>query len=131
MWRPVIAFVSGLVVWIIIASLLNRLLRFGLPGYLAAEPAMAFTLSMQCARLLVGAAASLAAGFTIARISAAGSRLPLGLGALLLVLFIPVHYKMWAAFPVWYHLAFLLTLVPLVVAGARIARAALPEQRGI
>jgi hypothetical protein len=40
MWRQVIAFVSALIAWVLVASLLNRLLRIGLPGYAAAEPAM-------------------------------------------------------------------------------------------
>lgn len=47
MRRQVIAFVSALIAWVLVASLLNRLLRIGLPGYAAAEPAMGFTLSMQ------------------------------------------------------------------------------------
>jgi hypothetical protein len=32
----------------------------------------------------------------------------------------------WHVFPVWYHLTFLLTLVPLIVLGARVTQARLP-----
>jgi hypothetical protein len=120
MWRQVIAFACGLVTWVLVASALNRLLRSGMPGYAAAEPVMAFTLSMQCARLALGALASVSAGYVLVRVAPSGHRVPLVLGATLLAMFVPVHYNLWNKFPVWYHLLFLLTIVPLVLAGARI-----------
>jgi hypothetical protein len=120
MWRRVIALVSALLAWGIIASLLNRLLRVVLPGYAAAEPAMDYTLSMQWARLALGALASISAGYILARLGPDARRLPLILGALLLAMFLPVHYNLWNKFPIWYHLLFLLTIIPFVVAGARI-----------
>jgi hypothetical protein len=120
MRRQILAFLSALVIWILVASVLNRLLRAGLPGYAAAEPAMTFTLSMQWARLALSAIASLSAGYALARLAPGAPRLPLALGGLLLIGFLPVHYNLWDKFPVWYHLAFLLTLVPLVVLGARV-----------
>ncbi len=118
--RQVTAFVIALIAWILVASVLNRLLRITVPGYAAAEPGMDFTLSMQCARLALGAAASLSAGFILARLAPNGRWLPLIFGALLFAMFLPEHYKVWDKFPIWYHLLFLLTIVPLVVAGARI-----------
>jgi hypothetical protein len=120
MRRQVIAFVSALITWGLVASLLNRLLRVGLPGYAAAEPALAFTLSMKWARLALGAMASVSAGYVLARLAPNARRLPLILGALLLATFLPVHYNLWNKFPVWYHVLFLLTIVPLVLAGAQI-----------
>jgi hypothetical protein len=44
------------------------------------------------------------------------------LGAVLLAAFIPVHIQLWAKFPVWYHLVFLGTLVPLVALGGTFTR---------
>ena len=55
MKRAVYALVSGLVVWILVVSLLNRGLRIGISGYALAEPTMTFTLGMKVARLIVGA----------------------------------------------------------------------------
>ena len=120
MVRKIIAFVCGLVAWVLVASLLNRLLRVGLPGYASAEPMMAFTLSMKWARLALGALASLSAGFVVALTAPNSGRVPLALGVLVLVVFLPVHYSLWDKFPIWYHLIFLLTIVPLVLAGARL-----------
>jgi hypothetical protein len=36
----------------------------------------------------------------------------------LLALFIPNHYLLWDKFPVWYHLTFLVSLLPLTLLGA-------------
>ena len=122
MVRLIITFIAGLVSWVVIATLLNYLLRFGLPGYAAAEPSMDFSLLMQFARLALGAAASIGTGSIAARFAPAHTRLPLALGVTLLVLFTPVHYGLWDNFPVWYHLFFLATIIPFVLAGARLAK---------
>jgi hypothetical protein len=124
--RSTLAFIAGLLGWIVIASVLNRLLRLGLPGYLAAEPTMAFTVTMMWARLVLAAVSSLAAGFIVARLAPTATRLPMALGALLLVAFIPIHYQLWDKFPPWYHLIFLLSLVPLVTLGGRLGTARKP-----
>ena len=44
-------------------------------------------------------------------------------GVLLLIGFIPVHISLWDRFPVWYHLTFLLSLVPLTYLGGTIIKA--------
>src|SRR5215469_9696830 len=122
MKRAVYALVAGLVVWALVASLLNRGLRLGLPGYAAAEPTLSFTLGMKIARLILGAAASLAAGAAAGLIAPMRKGLPWLLGAIVFAAFIPIHIQLWPKFPVWYHLVFLGTLVPLVAPGAALAR---------
>jgi hypothetical protein len=120
------ALAAGLVMWFLIATLLNWLLRLGLTGYASAEHSMTFTLPMLTARLLTGALASLGAGHIAARLAPVNPRPSLALGVLLLLLFIPVHYGLRDKFPVWYHAAFLISLVPLVMAGAWTARRYIP-----
>jgi uncharacterized membrane protein YphA (DoxX/SURF4 family) len=106
----------------LVATLLNFGLRAGIAGYTQAEPELTFTLGMKVARLILGALASLAAG------AAAGLIAPLKtaprwvLGAMILAVFIPVHVQLWAKFPVWYHLVFLGTLLPLVLLGGTLTR---------
>ena len=39
-------------------------------------------------------------------------------GGMVFAMFLPVHIAIWNKFPVWYHLTFLVTLVPLVVVGS-------------
>ena len=122
MKRSILGLIMGLAVWVLVASLLNRGLRFGLEGYAAAEPQMTFTHAMMAARLALGALASLAAGAVTRAVAPSSTRVLWVLGAVLLAAFIPVHVQLWTKFPVWYHLVFLGTLVPLVVLGGTITR---------
>lgn len=122
MIRSILAFVAGLALWVVVATLLNFGLRAGLPGYAQAEPTMTFTLGMKAARLILGALASLAAGAGAGLIAPLRKGLPWLLGAIILAAFIPAHIRIWAKFPVWYHLVFLGTLVPLVALGAALTR---------
>ncbi|MGC2698328.1 MAG: hypothetical protein WA738_21280 [Candidatus Angelobacter sp.] len=122
MKRSIFAVAAGLVVWVLVATLLNFGLRAGIAGYTVAEPTMTFTLGMKVARLILGALASLAAGAAAGLIAPSKTGPRWVLGAIILALFIPVHIQLWAKFPVWYHLVFLGTLVPLVALGAALTR---------
>jgi hypothetical protein len=117
------AFAAGFLVWVLVASLLDRVLRLALSGYAAAEPTMHFTLPMLLARLTIATLASVIAGAVAAALAPRGSRTPWVLGAVLLLVFIPTHVKLWPFFPLWYHLTFLLTLLPLVILGALLVQA--------
>jgi len=128
MKRAILAFVAAFLAWVVVVSLIDRGLRLFLDGYALAEPDMAFTLGMMAARLVMAAVTSLIAGAVAAAIAPADTRVPWLLGALLLVLFLPSHAMLWSRFPVWYHLTFLLTLVPLVVLGSRLWRSLAPAR---
>ncbi len=119
MKRGICAVCLGLAGWVLVASALNRLLRLMLPGYAAAEPLMQFTLGMLAARLMLGALASIAAGTIAIRLAPDSPWPTRTLGIVLLVLFSPLHARLWSVFPAWYHLTFLLGLVPCVLLGAR------------
>ena len=122
MKRSIFALLAGLALWVLVASLLNRGLRAGLAGYALAEPTMNFTLGMKVARLVLAALASRAAGAAAGLIAPSRRGLPWLLGAIILAAFIPVHVQLWTKFPIWYHLIFLGTLVPLVALGAMLTR---------
>jgi hypothetical protein len=123
MLRSALSLTAGLVTWVLAASVLNRLLRAGFDGYALAEPSLAFTFAMQCARLLVGGLSSLATGWVVGRVQPARPQLAWIAGGIIFVMFVPVHYGLWDRFPVWYHLTFLLSIVPLVVTGRGLTRA--------
>jgi hypothetical protein len=123
MKRALLAFVVSALVWVLVVSVLDRALRIIVPGYAAAEPGMAFTLGMMTARLLIAAITSLAAGAAAAVIAPSSPRVPWVLGIVLLAVFIPEHFRLWRLFPLWYHLTFLVTLLPLLVLGARLTQA--------
>src|SRR5215469_7058544 len=118
MWRTIAGILAGFVAWWVVATVLDWGLRLWLPGYLAAEPAMLFTLTMKIARLSLGALSSIAAGALVRWIAPANRLAPWILGLVLLALFVPDHIHLWSRFPIWYHLTFLVTLAPLVALGA-------------
>ena len=87
----------------------------------AAERTLQFTLSMKWARLLIAVATSLVAGAVTRWISPLSRRAPLIVGSAVLAMFVPLHIAIWSKFPVWYHLTFLLTIIPAVLVGALLA----------
>jgi hypothetical protein len=122
MWRTVASIVAGLVAWAVIVTILNFGLRAAIPGYHAAEATLQFTLAMKIGRLTEAALTSLAAGAVVGWIDASRKWAPWLVGFIVLLMFLPVHMSLWSKFPVWYHLAFLVPLAPLVALGGSLAR---------
>ena len=120
MAKNIIGVVAGLAVWMIVATIAGVIMRVAWPAYASVASAMTFTLPMMIARLSIGALATIAMGVVTAVIapSLIAKLMP---GILMLALFIPQHVMLWQKFPVWYHLTFLLSLVPLTYAGAHFA----------
>lgn len=122
MLRTMGAIAGGLLAWLVIVSMLNLVLRIGIVGYREAEPTFAFTMNMMLARLLIAVLTSLAAGVIARAIAPDSEAAPIAVGLALLATFLPAHVAIGARLPLWYHLAFLVTLVPLVWAGGRLGR---------
>jgi hypothetical protein len=120
MLRSISGVAAGFIAWMLVATLGNIVLRMAWPGYSEAESEMRFTTAMMLARLLLGVAASLAAGLTCSWITRRNNRALIGLAGILLIFFVPVHYRLWETFPLWYHVAFLISLVVVTPLGARL-----------
>jgi hypothetical protein len=131
MLRSIGAFLAGLAAWVVVVTLLDRALRIGIPGYALAEPAMQFTLGMKVARLTIAAITSVAAGAVVGAIARPqpGTVVTFVLGALLVAGFVPTHVRLWSVFPLWYHLSFLVPLVPLLLLGQWLTRSRSPAPR--
>jgi hypothetical protein len=117
--KAVIGVVAGLAVWITVVAVAGLIMRSSWPAYVRVADAMTFTLPMMLARLSIGALATLAAGWVTAAIAPRPMLVRLMPGLILLAAFIPQHIALWNNFPVWYHLTFLLSLVPLTYLGGR------------
>ena len=122
MWRTIGGMVAGFFAWGLVVTLLNFGLRAAIPGYHAAEATLQFTMAMKAGRLIEAAIASLAAGALIGWLTPSPKWAPWVVGLVILAMFLPVHVQLWNAFPVWYHLTFLVPLVPLVVLGNQLMR---------
>ena len=120
--RGIGALIAAIVLWFVVATAGHRLMCALWPAYAGATPLLSFTLPMKLARLLLSTVCTLIAGAAARRMSLA-RWLPVTLGCALIALFAPEHYKIWDRLPVWYHLTFLCSLIPLTVLGARLVSA--------
>jgi hypothetical protein len=118
MKRSILACFAGLLTWMGVVTVINRVLRLSISNYTAAEQTLQFTLSMKWARLLMAIVTSLVAGALTRWVSPSSRWAPLMVGSIVLAMFLPFHIAIWSRFPVWYHLTFLLTLIPAVLVGA-------------
>ena len=118
MKRSILACLAGLFAWIVVVTVINRVLRLSLPNYTTAEQTLQFTLGMKWARLLMAIVTSLLAGAVTRWISLSSRWAPLIVGSVVLAMFAPWHIANWSKFPAWYHLTFLLTIIPAVLVGA-------------
>src|SRR3984885_6399714 len=118
MKRSILACLAGLLTWVGVVTVINRMLRLSLPNYTAAEHTLQFTLGMKWARLLMAIVTSVVAGAVTSWISRPSRWAPLIVGSVVLAMFLPWHIGNWSKFPAWYHLTFLLTIIPAVLVGA-------------
>jgi hypothetical protein len=124
MKRSILACLAGLLAWVVVVTVINRVLRLSLPNYTAAEHTLQFTLAMKWARLGMAIVTSLMAGAVTRWISPSSRWASLIVGSVVLAMFLPAHIVLWSKFPVWYHLTFLLTIIPAAVVGSL-----LPQRR--
>jgi hypothetical protein len=122
MARGTLGVVVGLAVWVSVVTVAGLVMRETWPAYASVADAMTFTLPMMIVRLTVGALATLTMGLATSVVSRRSLVATLAAGALLLLVFIPEHIRLWDKFPVWYHLTFLLSLVPLAYLGGVTSR---------
>ncbi len=118
MGRDILAVVAGFTVWTACWLAYNAALReFGLLPQEDTSPIGSVTPLLV---LLIGSSLfSLAAGYVAAWVSdSSGYVVALILGAVLVGVGAFVQSRVWKLMPVWYHLSFLLLLVPATLAGA-------------
>jgi hypothetical protein len=121
MARKILGVIAGLIAWLIIVLAAGAIMRVSWPAYASVADLMTFTLPMLIARLAISTVATLVAGLVTASIITRPLLATLMPGVLLLVGFVPQHVALWDTFPVWYHLTFLLSLVPLTYAGGKMS----------
>jgi len=120
MAKKALGVIAGLAVWVGVVTIAGFAMRASWPAYASVADAMTFTLPMMIVRLTVGALATITMGMVTSAITRRSMAASVVAGALLLLAFIPQHVMIWEKFPIWYHLTFLLSLVPLTVFGGRL-----------
>ena len=113
----------GFLAFVFLVTAGNRVLRAAWHAYAAVEKERAFSLAMLLARLALSFVSTVAAGW-VAAVVAKKAQAAWILGAAWLVMFAPYHLLVvWAKYPAWYHLIFLLSLLPLSIWGGKLTRA--------
>jgi len=123
--KQVFAVATGFILWSVLWLGLNQLLL--VLGVMPATTSQPLSDPKPLVLLLIGSVLiSLLSGYVTSRISGVEWALPAGaLGVLLLATGVFVQLKLWYLIPLWYHLLFLLLLMPMTILGARLrARAA-------
>jgi hypothetical protein len=101
----------GVLSWVAVGSAALFALRMLWTAYALAAPTKAYTTAMLLGRLTVAVADSATAGCVAARV--AGPQAAWCLGVVLIAGSTAVHLTLvWTHYPVWYHLGYLLPLVP-------------------
>lgn len=67
---------------------------------------------------------SLISGYLAAFVANENNRTTMILGVLLLLVGLGVQIMAWSMFPIWYHLVFLLMLIPMTIAGGKLKKTA-------
>jgi hypothetical protein len=128
----VLRFVAGLALgWVTSWAILRggfALLRVAWPDYALADPEKAYTLTMLFARLIVFSA-MIAATAGVAALVAGRKRIAWIAGGLILALSLPPHLYpgyVWGDYPAWYHIVYLVSILPIAALGGRWARRLYP-----
>ena len=121
MLRSILSVVAGYAVWTLIYLGGNATLGVFMPdafqsGTVSDPTVLILMLASSCL-------ASLAAGYTTALVAGARPMLHAGwLVASLLATGIPVQISAWDDLPPWFHLTFLILLIPIPLAGAKLVK---------
>jgi hypothetical protein len=115
MTKTIYSILAGLLAYAIIGKLGLHLLKIYWSNYALREIDKSYTLTMLLSRQVVGIAASVIAGVTSTKLSSNNKRSAWLVGVIIFGLAAYHHlFNVWNDYPVWYHLAYLLPIVPVV-----------------
>lgn len=131
MLRIILGVVAGFIIWSIIWVGMDALLSAISPDWFgkiltdfqnAVERNESFVIPTSVSIYLIfqSVLCSLVAGFAAAAIAKENRKSTLALGVLLLITGIFVEASNWNYFPLWYHILFLLLLIPMTILGGRL-----------
>ncbi|MFN8342955.1 MAG: hypothetical protein U0V64_14935 [Cyclobacteriaceae bacterium] len=119
--------VAGLIAYAISGKLGLYLLQLCWSAYETHSADRSYTLSMLLARLFVGTLAAIAAGVAATKFARDKGRTALLVGLLAFSGGAYVHFltDTWTAYPIWYHLAYVLPIIPVTGLGGYLAHSKL------
>ena len=122
MGRIILGVVVGFVVWSVLWVGSSSLMAVAWSDYANAMVTMKFGSGMLLIALIRSFVFSIIGGFIAVLLSKEVSKTTIGLGVLLLLFGIFVQALNWQHFPIWYHIIFLGTLIPLTILGGKLIK---------
>lgn len=135
MVRIILGVIVGFIVWSIVWVGSEALLASLSPDWLGkhsldAQKALAAGIPLESANdagiaiinLIRSFVTSILGGYMAALVAGEYKRSTMALGIILLVVGIMVEYMFWNLAPAWYHMLFVLALIPMTILGGRIRR---------
>ena len=133
MIRTILAVIVGFCLWSILWVGGNQLFMILSPDWYAAseqsfmkaiankEPFPADS-TILLIHLVLSVIVSFISGYIVALVAGENKRSTLWLGIVLLIVGILVEAAYWNYIPIWYHLLFLILLIPMTIAGGKLRR---------
>jgi hypothetical protein len=132
MLRIILGAVAGFIVWSILWGGSDTLLKIvspdwwgknlqGMEDFYNNKQPYTADMTILILSLVRSFICSIISGFVAARIARENTKSPLLLGVMLLAFGIFVQTLFWNVIPLWYHITFLILLIPVTVLGGKLA----------
>jgi Na+-driven multidrug efflux pump len=122
MAKMVLGIIVGFLVWSVLWVGSEPVIAAVAPDMAPDESLSNVTSGYLILKVVLSVLFSVVAGYLSAVVADENSRTPLILAFLLLLVGIGIQASIWDRLPVWYHLTFLVLLVPLTVAGGKMRK---------
>lgn len=122
MGKIILGVIVGFVVWTFIWFLVDPIVRAFAPNIVPNQDLTNIQTSFLVILLISSVICSIAAGFAAVSISKEHSKTTLYLGILLLLVGIFFEVMTWNLLPIWYHLTFLILLIPMTIFGGKLKK---------
>lgn len=120
MWRSILSVLAGTFVWGILWVTANGILAASMPDQFR-EDGSTDSVGILAGILILSIVLSVLAGWVTSRLAPRNAmKHVFALGALQLLIGIAVQMQFWDLMPLWYHLSFLVMLVPGVILGGKL-----------
>lgn len=118
--RTILSIIAGFIVWSVIWVTADAVLRTAWTSYDESIKGMTFNSVMLIIPLVLSVTASIISGYVTAVTARENTRSTLILGIVLFIVGLLVQISVWDKIPLWYHLAFLILLIPATVFGGKL-----------
>ena len=120
MLRNIIAFATAFILWVVLWLGANNLIAMLIPGRFNSD-GTTDSYAVLFLALVASIVIAAVSGWLLAVIKGNSNRtLSLTLGAFLFTLALVLQMNNWQDFPIWYHLLFLILMIPSILFGNRI-----------